>query len=150
MLAHLPYSTLESMIELTWPAEGVDCDLAQIYPDSMFLKEAERRGHEIGSHGHRHLHRNTITTLQLESELQQSVDILSKALGKKDFAFSHPYGAFKSGDQRIILNYFSQAATCERSFVREDTDPLCIGRFSWPGNAKNQLRFRRWLLTGRI
>ncbi len=121
-----------------------------IYPRAEHLKKAHLLGHEIGSHGHRHLKRSSIDLPTFQSELEQSSRILTNLLGSAPGAFSFPFNSYVKGDDRAVSRYFSQGVTVDRRCISSDTPPLWMPRFSWPGPAKNSLRSRRWLLTGQI
>lgn len=122
----------------------------ELYPTSEQLRQARRQGHEIGSHGHRHLKRANIDDETFESELAASSAAIETATGEKPRAFSYPFSSYRPGDHAICGRYFAQAATVDKRRIDRHTNPLWLPRYTWPGPSKNRLRQRRWLLTGTI
>jgi peptidoglycan/xylan/chitin deacetylase (PgdA/CDA1 family) len=147
-LTGVPFAELKRALDELDQADMSDPN--GLYPDEAVLRSASAAGHEIGSHGHLHLHRATLCADEFDEEMRVSRQTLAVALGEAPAAFSYPFGAIGAGDAVRCSLYFSQAATCERTAVQRGSDPLALGRFSWPGNAPNRLRFRRWLLSGSI
>lgn len=147
-LMTVPFSKLKHALDGLDQESG--SSLASRYPDADLLRSAQAAGHEIGSHGDRHLHRATLCDEEFEDELRTSQSKLADVLGETPRAFSYPFGTVAQSDAQRCSRYFSQAATCERVPVLSDSSPLEMGRFSWPGPAPNALRHRRWLLTGSI
>ena len=121
-----------------------------IYPQAAHLKKAHELGHEIASHGHRHLKRSTIDLPTFQSELEQSSRALTTLLGSAPGAFSFPFNSYAKDDNQMVSRYFSQGVTVDQRCISSDTPPLWMPRFTWPGPARNFLRSRRWLLTGKI
>lgn len=121
-----------------------------LYPTEVDLRRAAQAGHEIGSHGHAHLPRSVLSAEAFEQELARSKERLAEITGQSPASFSYPFNDYQPGDRDICMRYFDQAATVDRQLIGRDSDPMALGRFSWPGQARNGLRFRRWLLTGRI
>lgn len=147
-LTKTPFKVLHELLAEISP--GLECSTKDLYPDRGLLRHARSAGHEIGSHGHRHLHRNSLSDAEFESELQKSVADLESVLGRSPQVFSYPFGASAPGDAERCRHYFGQLATCERRFITPHTSAMEMGRFSWPGTAPNRLRLRRWLLTGSV
>ena len=147
------------------PAESINVVLARLreqfpgkeealakalYPKEEDLRRAVQAGHEIGSHGHDHLHRATLSADAFEQELIHSCERLAEITGHPPAAFSYPFNGHQTGDREICARHFEQAATVDCQPIERGSDPLALGRYSWPGQARNGLRLRRWLLTGRI
>ena len=141
-------------LEAVLDAAGRDGEMGRLardlYPTAEHLRQARRRGHEIGSHGHRHYKRANISDALFESELAASSSAIESILGEKPHAFSYPFNSYRTGDDAICARHFAQAVTVDKRRIQRDTDPLWLPRFTWPGAAKNSLRHRRWLLTGTI
>ncbi len=121
-----------------------------IYPVAEDVRRARSRGHEVGSHGHRHLKRSTIDAPTFERELAESRAVLARIVGEAPGAFSYPFNSYEPGDAAVTRRYFAQAATVDAMRIARDTDPMWMPRFTWPGIPRNSLRWRRWLLTGRV
>lgn len=62
------------------------------YLTTKNLKEIKSMGHQIASHGYRHVDLTTISPSQVERELRQSTTFLSNTLGIDTVDFSTPYG----------------------------------------------------------
>ena len=124
-------------------------EIIKTYPTRGEIKKAQERGNEIGSHGHNHYVRTNIDTHTFEKELQASTDVLTDIIGERPQAFSYPFGKH-ANDEHICAKYFSQVATTQRGQITRQTNPYRLPRCSWPGMPRNDLRQRRWLLTGGI
>lgn len=122
----------------------------KLYPRREQILEAVRLGHEIGSHGHRHHKRVNIDAETFERELRESSEVLESLLGRKAGAFSYPFNSHLVGDGSICSRYFEQAITVDKRRIEKHHNPFWLPRFTWPGPARNELRHRRWLLTGEI
>jgi peptidoglycan/xylan/chitin deacetylase (PgdA/CDA1 family) len=148
----VPAVSLEGVLtQLREQFPGREEKLAQaLYPKAEDLRRAVQAGHEIGSHGHDHLHRSILGADAFERELVRSSERLSEIVGAPPAAFSYPFNGHQVGDREICARHFRQAATVDSRPIERGSDPLALGRYSWPGQARNGLRLRRWLLTGRI
>jgi peptidoglycan/xylan/chitin deacetylase (PgdA/CDA1 family) len=123
---------------------------SDIYPVGDDVRRAHSGGHEVGSHGHRHLKRSTIAAADFEADLAESCTVLDGILGHRPAAFSYPFNSYTPGDALLARRYFAQAATVDGMRIARETDPMWIPRFTWPGVQPNSLRWRRWMLTGRV
>ncbi len=123
---------------------------SEIYPEARQLRNAKMAGHEIGSHGHGHYHRDTIGDTVFEQDMLKSKQVLTDLLGTPPACYSYPFNARKDGDQARCSRNFAQIATVDAQPITPAYDPLAIPRFSWPGPARSAFRHKRWLLTGRI
>lgn len=59
------------------------------YPD--LIKEVERHGHEIASHGYTHIPIYELSPLLFEDELKRSMDILSKVIRQRVIGYRAPH-----------------------------------------------------------
>lgn len=145
---------VESLLAAVREIEGNDAAQSEaarsLYPSTADLQGATRRGHEVGSHGHRHVPRRNMDADRFEQELVRSKEVLAKALGAAPLAFSYPFNSREPGDRAICARHFTQAMTVDAQLITRGTDPLALPRFNWPGPHRNALRRRRWLLTGRL
>jgi peptidoglycan/xylan/chitin deacetylase (PgdA/CDA1 family) len=121
-----------------------------IYPTAAQLRHAQSLGHEIGSHGHRHYKRASISASLFEYELMVSSELLQRILGVPPTSFSYPFDSHLPADADVCRKYFSVAATVAKQRITRDTDRMWMPRFTWPGPTRNPFRRRRWLLTGTI
>lgn len=123
---------------------------AELYPTAEEVASTARAGHEIGSHGHRHYRRSTVDAATFEEELVASKESLSRVTVVAPEAFAYPFGSFLPGDDEICRRHYRQAAVVDGRIMRRSDDPYRMSRCTWPGPARNAMRKRRWLLTGRI
>ncbi len=131
--------------------EGAMGDLARsLYPRREDLVQAHCRGHEIGSHGHRHYPRRSLTAEAFEGELDRSRERLGQLLGEPPAAFSYPFDSHLPGDEAICGRHFEQVATVGGRPIEAGMSPLELPRFTWPGPHRHGLHRRRWLWTGRL
>lgn len=150
-LQELPAAQLDELLLTLEPRMEDQAALARaLYPEPGQLRSAAKAGHEIGSHGHGHYHRETIGASEFEADVRTSVERLAEVLGHAPASFSYPFNARVDGDQETCSKYFQQIATVDAHLIERACDPLALPRFTWPGHARNGLRHRRWLLTGRI
>lgn len=63
------------------------------------VKRIAADGHEIGSHGNRHIDLNTLSPGELEKEIRTSQDVLEKLSGRKISLLRPPNGAY---DNKVI------------------------------------------------
>jgi polysaccharide deacetylase family protein (PEP-CTERM system associated) len=63
--------------------------VAEAYPD--LIREIERRGHEIGVHGHQHRLVYNLTPAAFEADLNRSLDILRNLVSQPILGFRAPY-----------------------------------------------------------
>ncbi len=158
LVSHLreqaPAAVLEELLERALAGFGQDEALAeaaaQLYPTADHIRCAHALGHEIGSHGHRHYKRTRIDPGWFEAELARSRTILERLLAAPPLAFSYPFNSYLPGDEHICARYFVQCATVDGRPISRNDNPHWLPRCTWPGPARNGLRQRRWLLTGRI
>jgi peptidoglycan/xylan/chitin deacetylase (PgdA/CDA1 family) len=151
LLHEAPQNTLQQIVTSLRTGLDDEAELCRaMYPTEQDLRDAKSQGHEIGSHGHEHLHRGTLDSDEFESDIRHSRSRLAEILGEPPRSFSYPFNARAAGDVERCSRYFSQVATVDAKLIDEHTNPLEVPRFSWPGAAVNEFRRRRWLLTGRI
>jgi len=150
----VPVAEVESLLsEITEQGSAAQAQalLAEkLYPTAKHLRMARDRGHEIGSHGHRHYMRVNIDATVFEYELRRSSQRLGDILGEPPAAFSYPFNSYLPGDREICERYYQQIVTVDGKPISQSGSPFEIPRFSWPGPARNRLRQRRWLWTGKI
>jgi peptidoglycan/xylan/chitin deacetylase (PgdA/CDA1 family) len=123
---------------------------ARLYPSAEHLRRAREAGHELGSHGHHHVPRCSISTEAFELELSRSAARLQRVLGEAPRAFSYPFNSHRPGDGEICGRHYLQVATVDGALITPATPPLALPRFTWPGPHPNPLRRRRWLCTGTL
>ena len=123
---------------------------ALIYPSAAQVRSAAHNGHEIASHGHRHLFRASVTRSEFSDDLKRSAQILSDISGRRPQTYSFPFDNWTSEDQSTVLEIFKAASTVSKKPVLRDGSRTLVPRFTWPGAARNAFRHRRWLVTGMI
>ena len=150
----VPFTKCEQLLKIADAQLSSPSELAavarQIYPTARQLCSAQALGHEIASHGHRHLKRANISETEFDHELACSATALREITGAPPTSFSYPFDSHLPTDSEIVRRYFKSAATVAKRPIVRGFDPLWLPRFTWPGPAKNGLRMRRWLLTGTI
>ncbi len=120
----------------------------KLYPDVKDIQEAHAAGHEIACHGDQHLKRESISWDVFENDLQVSVEKITKWTGQAPKTYAYPHGNFFETDNGVVSKYFSQVVTVQQGIISKDAMPLNLNRFYWAGPPKNELRRKRWLLTG--
>ncbi len=149
---HTPIDRVRDLLAAMADRFGTQAELTavaeRIYPTADDLRRARRAGHELGSHGHHHVPRGSISADAFESELVESAAILGRILGEAPRSFSYPFNSHLAGDERICGRHYSQVATVDGALITPSTPPLALPRFTWPGPHRNRLRRRRWLWTG--
>lgn len=121
-----------------------------LYPGEAHLRRARDAGHEVGSHGHHHVPRCSISPAEFEQELGRSGAVLGRVLGEAPRSFSYPFNSHLPGDDQICGRHFLQVATVDGALLTPATPALALPRFTWPGPHANPLRRRRWLWTGTL
>lgn len=122
----------------------------RVYPNAALVRAAQERGHEIGSHGCRHLKRNSISGEVFKQEVAMSSMELETLCGRAPRCFSYPFNCYVNGDQEIVAKHFEVAFTVNGGPIKSAPDPQGVPRFTWPGPHQSALRRRRWLRTGHI
>jgi peptidoglycan/xylan/chitin deacetylase (PgdA/CDA1 family) len=146
----VPLTELEMVRGLMEARFPIPADLpGKLYPASGDLNAATAHGHEIGSHGHGHLHRATLTEEAFKADIDESALVLRRILGPRPLAYSFPYNARTPSDSAVCLRHFDLLATVEPRTIGRDFDPTEVPRSTWPAT-RSRLRNRRWLLTGAI
>ena len=144
----VPLAELEHVRGLMEAAYPIPPDLPEaLYPTREDITDAFRRGHEIGSHGHGHFHRLTMTTDEFDEDIAQSASALREILGPRPLAYSFPYAARMPGDSARCLRHFDLLANVEARPIDRNFDPSGVPRATWPATS-SRLRNRRWLLSG--
>ena len=138
---------LESRTELSNTIKNLT---SQIYPSERQIRQSVLRGHEIASHGDRHLKRTSIGDDEFITELESAKRKLGEITDQSISAFSYPFNSYLDGDGVKCSRYYSMVATVDGGAVDKTTTFVAIPRNTFPGPAKNSLRHRRWLLTGSI
>ena len=138
---------LESRPEL---ASTIKKLASQIYPSERQVRQSAVQGHEIASHGDRHLKRTSIGDDEFITELESSKRKLGEIIDQTVSAFSYPFNSYLAGDGVKCSRYYPLVATVDGGAVDKATKLIAIPRNTFPGPAKNRLRHRRWLLTGSI
>ena len=124
----------------------------QIYPDKQQILNAHNLGFEIGSHGHNHYKRETISDTLFEFDLKQSKTSLSELLGQSPNAYSYPFNSYTRLDHDQVRQYYDIIANVAFGRINHpiDTKTELIPRLTWPGVSSNQYRMKRWLLSGKF
>lgn len=122
---------------------------AQLYPTRATLRTARQNGHEIGSHSMQHIARRFLDADAFRQDLEESCAAVEDAAGVSPGAYAYPFGCHDRNDAEVLAGIYDQAALATSGTMQLD-EPYALNRCLWPGPARNELRRRRWLLTGRI
>jgi len=120
-----------------------------LYPDTRDIKNFSEAGGEVGSHGDQHFPRGSISQQEFARELGKSKQKLQEIVGQGD-SFSFPFDEYQDGDDELCRPHYKAVANVAGGFVTAGTSLFGVPRNTFPGKAKNKLRHRRWLLTGKI
>ncbi len=121
----------------------------QLYPLTADVYRANREGHEIASHGHQHWLRSMVSDGEFECDLKVSLKKL-QGLEVQAQSFSYPFNSYLEQDKKLVGRHFDFVATVDGGAINKQSNHLALPRNTWPGPAKNRLRQRRWLLTGKV
>lgn len=138
------------MCEVLMGEPGVDQGILAeaLYPSAAHVRDAAKAGHEIGSHGQNHLMRTALDQASFELELACSKAELETITGSPVLAFSHPFNRYEVDDRLCLERNFDQVATVGGGAIVRDSDAMALSRINWPGEFRNDFRWRRWLWTG--
>jgi glycosyltransferase involved in cell wall biosynthesis/peptidoglycan/xylan/chitin deacetylase (PgdA/CDA1 family) len=96
------------------------------------LRQMQRLGHEIGSHGVSHLGLNAVSRALAVRELEASRAQLASWLGEEPVGFAYPYGDFNSSvgepPEWAAAAGYGYAVTLRRGAVHARTDPMRLPR----------------------
>jgi len=76
---------------------------------------------EIGNHSHTHEYLVDESNDAIKADIQKSIDIFKKELGKNSIFFSYPFGEYSSAFKNIIKNLDFKYAFGQHSGVIDDT-----------------------------
>ena len=124
----------------------------KLYPDEEMIINTHKLGHEIASHGHNHYKRETISHETFEFDLNLSSVRLGELLGKPANAYSYPFNSYTLKDHDRVSQYYKTIANVAFDRINKPVDNHfeLIPRLTWPGLSSNQLRMKRWLLSGKF
>lgn len=124
------------------------------------------QGFEFGGHSVTHPDLTRLTPAELDTELSESRDEITRRLGRAPIAFAPPYGASNPGVRRRIASYYSHSAGTRLARATLADDPFDIpriemyyfreldrwhryldGRGDWYFAARQMLRLARGLAT---
>ncbi len=121
----------------------------ELYPRAGTLRAAREGGHEVGSHGLRHVARSFLDRETFLRDVTEASALIERAAGTKPEAYAYPFGSHESGDEALLADIHRQAVITDPGPL-DPSHPYTLRRCPWPGPARNELRRRRWLLTGSI
>lgn len=101
---------------------------AELYPDD--LQKLAARGHEIGSHGYRHIDYVKSSKADMVNDLNLASDALYKLTGQRPALFRAPYGAWDGRTVDVVCGQ-------QYEFVQWDVDSL-----DWMGLTPAQMEAR--------
>lgn len=151
LIEQFPFMRSQHLVREMRKIAGIEDEkalAARLYPSHADLKEASAFGHEIASHGHRHFKRSAVSKDLFEEDLKISIQKIKEWTGKTPRSYAYPHGNCSASDRWVVAKYFSHVVTVKKGLITAKSNPLELPRFYWSGKAKNELRRKRWLLTG--
>lgn len=122
-----------------------------LYPEKRDIEAAHRAGHEIASHGRRHLKRSTVSDDVFEQELAGSSRRLFEITGVRPLAFAYPHGDHRPGDAERVAGHYRYATVVGGAPPALPLrDAYHVPRHYWVKPAPTAARRRRFLLTGAL
>jgi peptidoglycan/xylan/chitin deacetylase (PgdA/CDA1 family) len=82
------------------------------------VKEISRMGHEIGSHGCRHINLLNASCNEVLREVRESKELLEKAIGRKIYGFAYPYGFYNNKIVDLVKQYYEYAVTVDLKHIK--------------------------------
>ncbi len=86
------------------------------------------QGFEFGGHSVTHRDLTTLTSAELDAELSESRDEITRRLGRAPIAFAPPYGASNPGVRRRIASYYGHSVGTRLARSTMGDDPFDIPR----------------------
>jgi peptidoglycan/xylan/chitin deacetylase (PgdA/CDA1 family) len=119
-----------------------------LYPSWSELKRVAERGHEVGSHGRRHLMRHLLGRAEfLATELKESRETLEAGLGVPVRGFSYPFNRYLWGDESLCREAgYTRVATVNPGRMTAQGDWCCLPRVPIHGAHDRLSEFRRFVL----
>ena len=91
--------------------EAQGCDTAIMTPDE--LREAERIGINVESHGHGHIDLGLAGPAEADNDLVTSIGLLQEALGRRPRYFAYPYGRYSETSEEVAGRHFEASFTID-------------------------------------
>jgi peptidoglycan/xylan/chitin deacetylase (PgdA/CDA1 family) len=82
------------------------------------VKEISRMGHEIGSHGCRHINLLSASYNEVLREVRDSKKLLEEATGREVYGFAYPYGFYNSKIIDLVKQYYEYAVTVHLKHIK--------------------------------
>lgn len=106
--------------------------------EPKLIKEIQKAGHEIGSHGYGHQFVYNLTPKEFEKDLQKSLQILEKISGQKILGFRAPYFSITKKSLRAIDILKKNGLKYDSSIF-----PIKNYRYGIPGAPKTPYEIRK-------
>jgi peptidoglycan/xylan/chitin deacetylase (PgdA/CDA1 family) len=95
------------------------------------IRELARRGHEIGSHGARHVDLRTLDEASRGEELRRSKERISALIAGDADVFSYPYGYYDAALASMVKRQgYKAACTIEDGINNPGSDPYRLKRIT--------------------
>lgn len=121
---------------VVWREAGEDLPADLL--DWKTLARLQRKGWEIGSHAHRHIHLARYGEAEQQSVIEKSLVEIEKNLGIKPVSFAYPYGSYDEKTPKILKRLGIKYAVTTNPTRRKDE-----------AKEKNLLELSRVSLGGR-
>ncbi len=93
------------------------------------IREMAAGGMEIGSHTINHLDMSTLSTAQLDSELQESRAVLEQLTGQSVVSFCYPSGSYgDSAREAVVRAGYTTAVTTAYGIASQSDNPFTLSR----------------------
>lgn len=89
--------------DVCWEEAGEQLPADMI--DWEMLAELQRKGWEVGSHSHQHIHLDRRRSVDQESLICHSVFAIEERLGTVPISFAYPYGRFDENTKTILRRF---------------------------------------------
>jgi peptidoglycan/xylan/chitin deacetylase (PgdA/CDA1 family) len=93
------------------------------------LTEISAQGIECGSHGHRHLQLDTLSSSVVQKEIIHSKLLLEQHLGGNISSFAYPFGYYTTGARQQVQEAgYTSACAVKHAMSSAKTDPFALAR----------------------
>ena len=82
------------------------------------VKEISRMGHEIGSHGCRHINLLSANCNEILREVKNSKELLEEAIGHEVYGFAYPYGFYNNKIIDLVKQYYDYAVAVHLKHIK--------------------------------
>ncbi|NNE73671.1 MAG: polysaccharide deacetylase family protein [Acidimicrobiales bacterium] len=92
------------------------------------LRDLASSGWAIGAHGVRHIDLTTLSSTDANHEIQTSIEVIGRQLGRVAAGFSYPFGAFNPTIEHLARTHTRLAVSDRLGFATVASNPFAIER----------------------